>query len=324
MTTVRGCPAGQIDRGKGSTAFMLLSFAVVVLIMPRAHAEEAVSDTVQIDMATIKSSLGHVNAADATAGFKTYANVFARSLNLSVSVEVAVYDDLDELRPAAIRGELETIGLPTHEFLQLRKEVALDMMFFPQKAGEITETYVIVVNTKSGITHFSQLGGKDLVVLMNSQMGMAQFWFDVLLMESGLGESKDFLRSIRTQTKPLTTVVPVFFNKADACLVTKSGFDMMSEMNPQLRRELRIIESSPPIVPYVTWIRSDFQGPHRVRLEKSFLEAHELPSGRQLLLLFQFEKMLLAQEEDLKTAVAVFEKYQKLKSRSTSITKSVP
>jgi hypothetical protein len=185
-------------------------------------------------MATTMSSLGHVNAADATAGFKTYANIFVRSQNLNVSVEVAVYDDLDELRPVAMRGELEAIGLPTHEYLQLRREVALDMMFFPQKSGEITETYVIVVNTKLGITHFSQLAGKDPMVLTNSQMGMAQYWFDVLLMESDLGESKDFFRSIRTQTKPLATVVPVFFNKADACLVTKSGFEMMSEMNQQL------------------------------------------------------------------------------------------
>ena len=50
------------------------------------------------------------------------------------------------------------------------------------------------------------------------------------------------------------------------------------------------------------------------RLENAYLEAHEFPSGRQLLLLFQFEKMVPAREEDLKTAKAIFDKYEELKS----------
>ena len=264
-------------------------------------------------MATITASLGHVNAADATAGFKTYANIFAETQGLNVRVEVTIFDNLEELKVGAAREELEVIGLPTHEYLKLKDDLPLDLMFIAEKSGEITETYVLVVRTDSSVDDLAQLQGKDLIVLSSSQMGMSRFWLDVKLLESGMPRSSEFFGSVENQTKPLTTIIPVFFKKADACLVTMSGLDLMTEMNPQVGHELRVIETSPSIVPFVTCIRSDFEGSNRLKLERAYLQAHSFPAGKQLLLLFQYDKMRLAREEDLETARDIYTAHQKFR-----------
>ena len=78
----------------------------------------------------------------------------------------------------------------------------------------------------------------------NSRMSLALAWLDIALFNDGCRPVAEFCRV--EQNKKLTKVVlPVFFRQNDACVVTRRGFKTMSELNPQVGQQLRVLASSP-------------------------------------------------------------------------------
>ena len=92
---------------------------------------------------------------------------------------------------------------------------------------------------------------------------------------------------ITPKDKVSAVVLPVFFRAADACLVTRQGFRTMSELNPQVGRQLREIAASPPLLPTVTCIRADYEPTIREIAVEAIREAGKNPASQQLLTVFQ-------------------------------------
>ena len=50
----------------------------------------------------------------------------------------------------------------------------------------------------------------------------------------------------------------MFFRQADACIITRHGFDVMGELNPQVKRQLRVLAASKPMVANVVLFPARF------------------------------------------------------------------
>ncbi len=265
-----------------------------------------------LDVAMTKASLGQINRTEAVVAYQTYATAYARSAGFDIVVEARVFDDVEELLAAALRGENKALGLQVQEYFQIRQQVPLDLVFVARQGGQTTETFVLLVRDDSGITDLGQLRGRSLLRCENRQTGLAAMWLEVTLAEAGLGPSKALLQSINTNGTVASTVLPVFFGKTDVCLVTQSGFETMAELNPQISRQLRVLASSPPVIAFITAMRSDFTGTNRDRTEKAYLEAHLTPPGRQVLTLFGDAGVERCVESDLQSSLEIIQSYQRL------------
>ena len=49
----------------------------------------------------------------------------------------------------------------------------------------------------------------------------------------------------------------------DACVVARTGFETMCEINPQIGKQLKVIASSPEVVPAVFCFRADYSPPFK-------------------------------------------------------------
>lgn len=288
--------------------FTILSLAFRGSLSASEDAEEA-QEPVLLDMAMTTASLGPVHPVEAVAAFETYANAYASALGVPVLVKVTVFDSLAEMSRSLQQGREKITGLQTEDYLRLREDVALDVVFAPEMSGEISERYLLLVHVDSGLEELAHLRGKDLLAHIGTRMGMADTWLEGLLLGAHFPESRSFFRGVRRRAKLSSVVLPVFFRQADACLVAQSGFDTMRELNPQVGQLLRAIASSPAVVPFVTCIRSDFTGPNRRRTETAYLEAHLHPAGQQTLMLFGFDRMRRCTERDLESAREMMRRY---------------
>jgi phosphonate transport system substrate-binding protein len=265
-----------------------------------------------LDMGMTAEALGDVNFNDATAAFKTYATMFGAERGLVMEVDAEVFDGLGDLRQALEEGRMRVVGLQTQEYLELRGQVPLDLMFKAERSGTSLESYVVLVRADSDLHQIADLRNADFKMMSGTNMGLAPIWVDVLLMESGLPAGADYFRTIALERTAPLTVLPVFFGRTDACLVSSHAFETMVELNPQVGQRLRVLCQSPDVVPFVTCIRSDFTGQHRRQTEESFLTAHQHPSGQQAHLLFRHDRMLPCTEADLKTARDLVDRYRRL------------
>jgi phosphonate transport system substrate-binding protein len=111
------------------------------------------------------------------------------------------------------------------------------------------------------------------------------------LLKAGLGQTAQFCSRTIQGVKLSQTVLPVFFRQFDACVVTRRGFQVMSELNPQVGQQLKILASSPSMVPVAFLFRADYSDPAKDRIIKEIQGVHSTIAGQQVLTLFQCESL---------------------------------
>jgi len=109
-------------------------------------------------------------------------------------------------------------------------------------------------------------------------------------------------------------VLPVFFHQADACLLTRAGFQTMNELNPQVGQQLKVLAASAALVPIVFCFRGNYASPDRDKLMDSIDRISETPAGRQTLMLFQSERLVKSPVAALDSACELLDVHRQLRA----------
>ena len=86
----------------------------------------------------------------------------------------------------------------------------------------------------------------------------------------------------------------------------------MAELNPQLRAQLKPLAASPELVPAFTFIRPDYHGAPHDEIVAEVLKMHVTESGKQILTLFQTDRIERQPARVLESARALIETRQRL------------
>ncbi len=228
-----------------------------------------------------------VNENDAKAAIKIWGKQIAREKNVPTDPVPVILNGMGELAESLHEKRVDAVGITTMEYDQLRKTVSFFPLFVNSKSGSFSERYLILAHRKGSVKKLSDIGGRTICVYSNPRACLAPLWLDTLLIRRGLPATADFAGMILRETKIAKVVLPVFFGKVDACVVTKSGFDTMAELNPQLQNSLVVLAESPALVPTLFTFRSDFNPAYKAKLITGLRELKNSPAGRQVLTIFQ-------------------------------------
>ena len=74
-------------------------------------------------------------------------------------------------------------------------------------------------------------------------------------------------------------------------MVTRRGFETLAELNPQVGKDLRVLATSPEVVATVFCFRADYDSPVMDKLIAGLRELHLSAAGRQVLTVFQSDRL---------------------------------
>lgn len=234
---------------------------------------------------------GEVNQNDAVASVRAWTQALAKERNISADPEPLILNGTAEIREALSNKALDCINLRTSEYAELRDVVIGDSVVTGVVSNSITEEYVLVIRRNSGITKLSDLQGRKLAVLDSARACLASVWLDTILLQDGLRPAADFFGKIDLVAKINKAVLPLFFGRLDACLVTQRGFDIMVELNPQTGQQLEVLAVSPPVVPIIFIFCGDENSPVRREIMDEIKSWHLSPAGQQSLTIFQTDSL---------------------------------
>jgi len=232
-----------------------------------------------------------VHIPDALAAMKVWASELTRNRGVAGSVETKVFENLVQASDAIMNHAVDLIILTTSEYLKIPARSEIEPYFVHTRNGKILEESLILVHSQSGINNLSDLKGKQIILMNHARTSAGKIWLESLILEDGYKNLEDFFANVQVVDKSSKTVLPVYFKQKDACLIHRGGFDMISELNPQLRRELKILVVSPATTPSVTCIRSDFDPELKNILIDALGNLHNEPRGQQILLLFKVDAL---------------------------------
>lgn len=233
-----------------------------------------------------------LNENDARAALKAWGQTVARERGIPTDPEPQILQGMEALRRALRDRTVDAIGLTTAEYAELAPSTDLAPVFVALNRSNTTERYVLLVHQESPIQTVADLGGHKLLVHSNPRMCLALPWLDLVRQQAGLPPSSNSTGAVSRLAKLSSAVLPVFFRKSDACLVTRKGFDTMCELNPQLLRQLRVLAESPDYVPVMFGFRPDYDSPAKARLFEALTQLHQSPAGQQVLTVFQSERLV--------------------------------
>jgi len=253
-----------------------------------------------------------VNENDAKAAVRGWAQGLANERKIQLDGQPVMLQNLKEIIEAMRGKRVDCISLTTDDYLALPPDLQSTNLLVSLIAGKTTEQYLLLVHAKSGLGSLADMKGRSLVVQDHPRASLSTVWLEVIVAQQGLGLPAQHFGLIRKAQKLTAVVLPVFFRQQDACIVTRSGFNIMAELNPQLRVQLKTLAVSPELVPAFTFIRPDYRGVPQDEIVEEVLKMHATESGKQILTLFQSDRIVQEPASVLDTARDLTERARRL------------
>lgn len=232
-----------------------------------------------------------VNENDAKASVKAWAQVLFKERNIPIDPDVKVLKSIEEISRALQGKTVDAMALATDEYWALGRDLLGNELVVNTYGGIPAEEYLLLVHRDGGIERIEDLQGRSLNFFQNVRMSLALPWLDTVLDKGGFGPAAGFFGSVKQANKLSGVILPVFFRQSNACIVTRRGFQTMSELNPQLGRQLKVLVSSPALVPGGFCFRRDYNSPFKDSVLAEFGKVHTTPAGQQTLTIFQADRL---------------------------------
>nr|WP_320192146.1 PhnD/SsuA/transferrin family substrate-binding protein [uncultured Desulfobacter sp.] len=280
----------QIDCPLKPLSFRLWAMALLVVTVC-LHAGPAQSIE-RLNIGFSRSIIGGVNENDALAVIKVWATELIVSENVAVNVHPEIYGDVREIENALKRNQADFICITSTEFFDLQHLLDREKCIFSVNEGRMTEEYLLITRKSSPIAELKDLKSRSLLFTKNARNALSVIWLDVELGRAGLPAAEHFFNRMEPVGKISAALLPIFFGREDACLVTRNGFDIMAELNPQIPNQLKILTASMKYIPDFLVFRKGYQSIIKDIILKEIQTWNQTPAGHQILTIFHTDALI--------------------------------
>lgn len=233
--------------------------------------------------------LGDVSLADAKVAIELWTKEMSKSSLMKMQPKTFIFDDLQTMVTALKNRDIDMVTLTAMDYIKIKDRVAIDPTLVASKRGAVGgDELCLIVRRDQGMTDVKHLRGKRLI--MHAYMlDSAYLWLNTIIYRDKRSQKEKFFSSIQEVSKATQAVLPVFFKQADAVVVSKSTFETMAELNPQLAKEMMIIHSSEKLMYGMICINRSLNSAIKKDVLYGATNMQRSSAGKQILTLFQIE-----------------------------------
>ena len=212
-------------------------------------------------------------------------------------------------------GKIDLLAMTSLHYLEAHKNVQMEPAIVSVSGGVSENSYLLIVQKANDFQSLDQLRGKKLIIEKGIAGDIATLWMDTLLLEQGLPESSMFFSSVKKVNKVSQALLPVFFGQMDLCIIRKCSFETMTDLNPQLGRELLCKRESPGYLFTIGVLNPRLGEKYRKVLSDMAVTIGDIPEGKQVLLMFQMDRFDIFKPEYLKNIENLYQRHRMLKAK---------
>jgi phosphonate transport system substrate-binding protein len=252
---------------------------------------------------------------DAKAAIIVYVQKLQDQLLKGFSMKPVYFEDTEDLLNNYSKENLGVITLSSVDFLTYKTRLSLYPILVNSGKIDPLETYLILTRNNENINGIEALADKKIGMQPKGNDPIPVMWLDVLLESVKRVKTNKLFTKIVTDKTESQLILSLFFGQLDACLVTKTAFETMVEINPQIGRQLKILNSSPGYIRAVSSFTIKFKNSkYSPDLLTHLTRLDNYASGRQLFALTKTAKIIPYKDEYLDNVRALISSYNKLKN----------
>lgn len=225
-------------------------------------------------------------------------NIWAKEISNGIGVRVAdvqLFDDVHVMAKAFAKQEINfAVASPLTFALHFDRKTLAEC-FYGSRADNAQDAVLLIAQAKDNINSILDLQHKRLIMPENDEL--AAVFLNTLTLEASGKKAPQFFSEILLGAKTNRAILDVFFNKADAAIAMQASYEVMNTLNPQLKEQLKIIDSYPIKSKAYSFLHKDFEG--RKLVADSYLGLVKTARGRQLLEVYQQQSVQECSTQDL-------------------------
>jgi hypothetical protein len=261
-----------------------------------------------------------LNPAGAEASFQAYMVSLAPKQGYLLDPRAYVCD-ASQFHHLIRTNPPQVAVMDSWEFVSADLRAELEPCYVAPNPGEGRACYVLLAHRRKEFVSPADLRGRELMIYEAGNAKLGRAWLEVLLKENNLPPATNFFSNVETVIKPTAALLPAFFRKKAACVITIEAFQAARELNPQLGQDLVPLATSPSYVESVLCVNKNGWNSERER--NDFLRALEglqnHTAGKQLLQLFKAERLQEYQPALLDSVRELRTKFEQVQPAVSSI-----
>lgn len=216
---------------------------------------------------------------------KNTASIYLQMLTegLGMAFSSRIYPDRASLKQDVANQRLDFVMVSSVDLLGGQLVPDFQPVLAPLTGGEPGQKFLLLVHQHAGLQSIAELGNRHLLVFSDSEAGLEDIWLDRELARRNLPAGKEFFRLIERPLSAPRTVLPVFFRRADACIISASLLDQIASSNPQIKTRLVPLAESERFLATVLCLRQDYPAAARKKLVEAAEQISQHPEFRPLL-----------------------------------------
>lgn len=239
----------------------------------------------------------NTNTEDAIALTKIFSDKIKKSRRIKEDIEIVLCENEKELLDA-LKIPFDLLLMTATEHINISKIRKIKPVLINETQGSFGYVYYLITNKDKGIKNIKELRNGTIKILGRNQGQTPSIWLDKLLRDNNLPVKEKFFKEIIHDYKSTNVVLPVFFNKVTAAIVSKPTFELLALLNPQIKKQANILFESKTLV--FGTLSFDPRNKDKDR-EKFVYETlttmHNDIDGKQFLDLFNVDKIIPYKEE---------------------------
>lgn len=243
---------------------------------------------------------------DVEASTKILAAELNKNGNIKAKFEISVCENEKELLDS-LKTQFDILYISPIEYLKLKKKFSIQPTLLSEIDNSYGDIYYLITNKKGNKKTLKDIKDGIIYVLSNSEGQAPSLWLDKILKDNNLPSQNKYFKQVNFDYKTTNVVLPVFFNKADAAIVTESAFNLICELNPKIKNEAIIVLKSKPF-PNALFC-SDGRSKDEERknfLLKYLQELHKNNYGKQVLTLYMVDRLIPFKQEYLDNILELY------------------
>lgn len=265
--------------------------------------------TIRLNIVFSDELFSVANRNDVVGALKLWTEVVSCLTTLNLNSKVEVISSQSEIRRRVRENSVDIVVLDNADFLELSDAGLIDGVAVGSRDGlPYAVPYLLLVNQR--IDSLNQLRGQHGIYHLHTGAAASLAFTATLMAENHLGRSGAFFASFESTTKPANCVLPLFFEKTQACVVDGHDWELLKELNPQLGRKLKILAQSEPILDGIVAF-TKVPMPYREKILASLFQMHKDALGYQVLSALRSGPLLPYRPEFLDSTRAFWKRYER-------------
>ncbi len=238
----------------------------------------------------------------------------SKKININLTeIKATLFDSMEEMHEAMLRGELDMIVGPPLLISQHFKREELTDGFTGMLEDRRDDNILLIVQNNKNIAGVKDLQGKRLLMLENDEL--ANVFVDTLFLKQFNKSYKNVAASVEQQNKASRVVLDIYFNKADVGVVYRNAYEVMVELNPDIAQKTHVIEEYPLKSKNFGFFVKGYQFSEIMSKMAVNLISNNSRT-RQILETFKTSELGHCRVQDLDSFDEYFNEYKKLKKRA--------